>query len=89
MFKKFTLCFCLYDIRNSSKAKRLNQLSQGLFLGAKLHQNGKQKFGAATLPKGFFGDFLTRIAQKIRVFGLGSPYLKRMLLQVAKKQQDF
>jgi hypothetical protein len=89
MFKKFTLCFCLHDIRNSSKAKRLNQLGQGFFLGKKFRQNGKQKFGAATLPKRFFGIFLRRIAQKIRVFGLGSPYLKCMLLQVAKLQQDF
>jgi hypothetical protein len=64
-------------------------LGQGFFFGAKFRQNGKQKFGAVTLPKGSFGIFLTRIAPKIRVFGLGSPYLKCMLLQVAKLQQDF
>jgi hypothetical protein len=61
-------------------------LSQGFFLGAKFRRNGEQKFGAANLPRGFLGIFLTRIAKKIRVFGLGSPYLKLMLLQVAKQQ---
>jgi hypothetical protein len=50
------------------KAKRLKKLSQGFYFGAKFRQNGKQTFGAASLPKGFLRIVLTRIAKKFRVW---------------------